>query len=201
MGAEHMKKVQTWSTIPWLLLVIFLGSVSVSQSQDLVRQVDQLKEDLVDLRNEVNALKTLVYGLRKAMLESAPVPPAQQMTEKTPPKKQTVAKAEPAADEKELTRVICKAVGKFFVEADASLRQSNSTAARDSMNRALLNLTSALEGYSGTHRVSKLLSIYEGLAWDTYVAVALRQSIQGNEEFIASLNAHRRKYNDTCPRE
>ncbi len=201
MGAEDMKNVKRRSRIPWLLLVIFLASVSVSQSQDLVRQVDQLKEDLADLRNEINSLKTLVYGLRKAMLESATAPSAQQMAEKPPAKKETAAKPEPAVDEKQLTRVICTAVGKFFDEADASLRQSNSTAARDSMNKALLNLNSALEGYSGTHRVSKLLSIYEGLAWDTYVAVALRRSIQGNEDFIASLNSHRKKYVDTCPKE
>ncbi len=196
-----MNRVQGCSRILWLLLVVFLGSVSVSQSQDLVRQVDQLQSDVADLRAEINSLKTVVNGLRKAMLESATAAPAKPMTEKTQPKKETVAKTEPAADEKQLTHDICKAVGKFFSEADASLRESDSTAARDSMNRALVNLTSALKGYSGTHRVSKLLSIYEGLAWDTYVAVALQQSIQGNQDFITALNSHRQKYIETCPRE
>ena len=39
------------------------------------------------------------------------------------------------------------------------------------------------------------------ITWDTYVAVDLRDSVQGNNAFIDALNEHRRKYRDTCPRD
>ena len=68
------------------------------------------------------------------------------------------------------------------------------------MRSAFHKLNSTLQEYSKLHRVSKLLGIYEGLAWDTYVAVELSGSIQGNQEFIKTLNAHKRKYNETCPK-
>ena len=69
------------------------------------------------------------------------------------------------------------------------------------MKKALQNMNSSLQEYAKTHRVSKLLSIYEGLAWDTYVAVELRRSVQGNEDFLKVLGQHKQKYIDTCPKE
>jgi hypothetical protein len=199
-GAEVMKNARRFSAISWLLLVILLGSVAVAQSQDLTAQMGQVKEDVAALRNELNTLSTMVYELRQELLKLAPPAPAPQVTEKAPPKEQTVVKPETAADEKQLTRDICRAVGKFFDEADVSLKASNSREARDIMNKALVNLASELKGYSGTHRVSKLLGIYEGLIWDTYVAVALRQSVR-QEQYLSSLNRHRQKYIETCPKE
>jgi hypothetical protein len=196
-----MKNVRTCSWISWLLVLILLGSATVLQAQDLFTEVQQLKDNLSDLRSEVSSLKTLVYGLRKAMLESTAAAPAQQPGETASSKKEAVVKPEPAVDDKELTRVICKAVGKFFEEADASLKARDSTAANESMDQARKKLNAALKDYSGTHRVSKLLGIYEGVAWDTYVAVALRQSIQGNQDFMDALNRHKRKYVETCPKE
>jgi hypothetical protein len=200
MGAEGMKEVRRCTTISWLLLVILLGSVSVSQSQDLIKQVDQVKEHVAALRNELNTLSTIVDELRKQLVETANTASAKPATEKAPPKAQAASKPEAAADEKQMTREICQAVGRFFDEADASLKASNAKAARDVMNKALQQLVLDLKGYSGTHRVSKLLVIYEGLVWDTYVAVALRQSTR-QEEFISSLNRHRQKYLETCRQE
>jgi len=195
-----MKSVRRCSTILWLLLVILLGSVSVAQTQDMVGQMDQVKEDVAALRSELNELSTIVTQLRQQLLELATAAPAQRATKKAPPKERIVAKPESAVDEKQLTRDICQAVGKFFAEADASLKASNANEARDIMAKALTNLASGLKEYSGSHRVSKLLGIYEGLIWDTYVAVALRKSVR-QEQYLSYLNRHRQKYLETCPKE
>jgi hypothetical protein len=123
-------------------------------------------------------------------------------------KKTQAKEAQPApmkkqkpVDEKEITRSACQAVGKFFTEVDASLRASDEKVAEARMKEALRHMNSALSDYAHTHRVSKLLNIYEGLAWDTYVAVELRQSIQGNQGFLDALNRHKKKYRETCPGE
>ena len=68
------------------------------------------------------------------------------------------------------------------------------------MRGAFDKLNSTLQEYSRLHRVSKLLGIYDDLAWDTYVAVELTGSVQGNEDFIKTINNHKRKYNETCPK-
>jgi len=162
--------------------------------------MDQLKKELSDLKNEVNNLRSIVYDLRKAALKSTAAP-AEQTPEKAPPKEEKAAKSEPPADDKQITKVACQAVGKFFQEAEASVRASNASTAQARMRKALQNMNSALEAYAKTHRVSKLLNIYEGLAWDAYVAVELRQSVQGNEEFLKTLQQHKQKYRDTCPKE
>lgn len=183
-----------------IFAVIFWGSVSSVLSQDVFREMDQLKKELSDLRNEVSNLRSLVYDLRKAVLKSSPVGP-EQTAGKIPPKEDRAAKPEQPVDDKQITRLACQAVGKFFSEAEASVRASDSSVAKAMMRKALQNLNTALQEYAQSHRVSKLLSIYEGLTWDTYVAVELRGSVQGNEEFLKALSQHRRKYIDTCPQE
>lgn len=191
-----------WMCVRVLLLfvAIFLGSISNVKSQDLFREMDQIKKEVTVLRNEVTNLRTLVYDLRKAVLRTVTASD-QQTPEKEPPKEQKAAQPAQPVDEKQVTRAACQAVGKFFSEAEASVRASNSSTAEARMKKALQNMNSALQEYAETHRVSKLLSIYEGLAWDTYVAVELRQSIQGNEEFLKALGRHKQKYIDTCPKD
>ena len=118
-----------------------------------------------------------------------------------PPKEEKAVTPEPPVDEKQVTKAACLAVGKFFTEAEASVRASDASVAEARMKKALQNMNSSLQEYAKTHRVSKLLSIYEGLAWDSYVAVELRRSVQGNEEFLKTLRQHKQKYIDTCPKE
>jgi len=181
-----------------LLAVVSLGSISDAQSQDVFREIDQVKRDVSDLRNELNDLKNQFYGLRQAVLRS--VASQDQRAPGTPPKEEPIVKQEPSLDEKQLTDSICQAVGKFFEQVDAALAMRDSGAADDRMRNAFHKLNSTLQEYSKLHRVSKLLGIYEGLAWDTYVAVELTGSVQGNEDFLKVINAHKRKYNETCPK-
>lgn len=195
-----MRNVGTWLRVVWLLPLLSFGSISNVQSQDIFRDMDQMKRDVADLKNQVSELQTQFYWLRRAVLKSVPAQ-EQKPSEKAAPAEKKPAKEETAVDDKELTRKICQAVGKFFTEADAALRMGNSDAAKEKMRRAFRTLNSKLEGYQGLHRVNKLLGIYEGLTWDTYVAVELAQSVQGNEDFIAALNRHKQKYADTCPKE
>jgi hypothetical protein len=181
-----------------LLVAVSFGSISDAQSQDIFRELDQLKRDMADLRNELNDLKNQFYGLRQAVLRS--VASQDQRTPTTLPKEEPKVKQETPVDEKQLTDSICQAVGKFFGEVDVALRMNDSAAADDRMREAFHKLNSTLQDYSRLHRVSKLLGIYEGLAWDTYVAVELIGSVQGNDGFLKVLSAHKQKYNDTCPK-
>ncbi len=195
-----MESRSRWWQIIVLLLVIFLGSLSNVCAQDLFREMDQLKGQLSDLKNEVRELKDLVYGLRKAVLKSfasqdqRPSPPA-------PAKEENVVKQENALDEKQLTGIICQTVGKFFSEAEAILKAGNASTAEARMRKAVWDLNSALQSYDRIHRVAKILKIYEGLAWDAYVAVELRQSVAGNVEFLEALKKHKQKYAETCPKD
>ncbi|MBI4964813.1 MAG: hypothetical protein HY913_16175 [Desulfomonile tiedjei] len=183
--------------IALLSVAALLGSTSYVHSQDLFRDMDQVKRDLTELKNEVNQLRTLVYSLREAVLKSV-TSQDQGQPEKARPKEEKAAKSEIPADDKEITREVCPVVGKFFTEVDAALKASDDSAAEARMREASRKMNASLAKYAGTHRVSKLLTIYEGLAWDTYVAVELRGSIQGNQEFIEALNRHKRKYRETC---
>ncbi len=193
-----MQNVGTWLRIFCLLIVIFPVSVLNAQSQDVFREMNQLKEDLSELKNEVDNLRNLVYELRGVALKSAG---SQEQPGTPPPPQEPSAKPqESAADEQEITKIVCPAVGKFFSEADASLAMSDPSAAQDRMNAAFRDLNATLQKYARTHRVSKLLNIYQGLAWDTYVAVELRGAIQGNRDFMVALDKHKRKYAETCPK-
>jgi hypothetical protein len=200
MRAGDMKNGWTCSRVFLLFMVIFLGSISNARSQDLFREMDQLKKEISDLRNEVTNLRSLVYDLRKAVLTTTTAAD-QQASEKVTPKEEKVVKPEQPVDEKQVTKVACQAVGKFFSEAEASVRASDASAAEARMKKALHNMNSSLQEYAKTHRVSKLLAIYEGLAWDTYVAVELRGSVQGNEDFLKALGQHKQKYIETCPKD
>ena len=194
-----MKAVGKFCRVAWLCLclVIFLGSMSQVQSQDLFRDVDQLKRDLSSLRNEVSELRSLVYDLRNAVMKITSSQNEGQ-PERIPAGEEKAAKPEVVVDEKEITRLACQAVGKFFEEADASLRAGDDKEASVRMREAMRHLNSSLHKYSRTHRVSKLTTIYDGLSYDVYVALELRGSVQGNRAFIDALNEHKKKYRDTC---
>jgi hypothetical protein len=195
-----MQNRGAWLRIFCLLIVIFPVSVANAQSQDVFREMNQLKEDLSALRNEVDNLRNLVYELRSAALKSAGSQEQQPPETPPPPQEPTAKQEEGAADDQEITKTVCPAVGKFFSEADASLRMSDPSAAQDRMRAAFKDLNATLQKYAQTHRVSKLLNIYQGIAWDTYVAVELRGAIQGNRDFMVALEKHKRKYAETCPK-
>ncbi len=200
MGAGDMKSDRACWRVLLLFVAIFIGSISNVQSQDLFREMDQLKKQISDLKSEVANLRSMVYDLRRAVLRSV-TGAEQQATQTTPPKEERAAAPTQPVDEKQITKLACRAVGKFFSEAEASVRASNASVAEEKMKMALQHMNSVLQEYAKTHRVSKLLNIYEGLAWDTYVAVQLRGSVQGNEDFLKKLQEHRKKYRDTCPKE
>jgi hypothetical protein len=193
-----MKNTGAWSRILWICVVVSLGSLTHVQAQEIFRDVDQVKRDVSDLKNEVNELKNQFYWLRKAVLKSAATED-QPSSQPAASQQQKTEKQDAALDEKQLTAVICKAVGKFFAEVDAALRMTDAEDAGARMRNAFGDLNSVLQGQRALHRVSKLLDIYEGLAWDTYVAVQLSGSVQGNQDFLAALNKHKRKFADTCP--
>jgi len=195
-----MKIVGTCSRICCLFVLIFLCATSDVRSQDLFSEMDQLKRELSDVKGQLDDLRSQVYELRRAVLKSATAP-ARHAGNKVPPKEEKVVKQEKAPDEQELTRVICGAAGKFFLEAEAILAESDSSAAEARMNKAMQSLHSTLQPHASTHRGNKIIQIYEGLAWDAYVAVELRHSVQGNEEFIQALRKHKQMYLETCPKE
>jgi hypothetical protein len=108
------------------------------------------------------------------------------------------AKQEPVVDEKEITRLACQAVGKFFEQADVSVRGSNKTEASARMNEAMQRLRSSLGNHARAHDVSKLLNICESVYYDISLAAGFRGGIQGNQEFVGALNKHKREYREIC---
>ena len=175
----------------------FLGCASQVYAQDFIRELQDVKSQVSDLQNQVSELRTTVNGLREALLKSV-TKREKQPEEKAPSKLEEAKQKEAEADPAELTRAICPAVGKFFREVDASLRASSQAAARARMKKAYDEMNESLSKYIGLHRVNKLLNIYEDLALDTYVAVEMSQTIQGNQDFLNVLNRHRQKYREAC---
>ncbi len=196
-----MQFIGKCSKIFCFLIAILLVSMSNVQSQDIFREMSQVKSDLSTLKNEVNDLKRLVLELRRVILEQVIVPAGQAPGTVRVGDQAKKGKKPSPKDEEQITKIACKSVGQFFVEAEAALRSSDPSIARSRMHNAMQKLTLALQDYSRTHRVTKLLRIYDGLAWDTYTAVQLRQSITGNEDFLAQLRKHKKKFIETCPKE
>lgn len=194
-----MKKLGTYGKASWLLVLVFIALTSSAQSQDVFREMDRLKAELSTLKSEVRDLRSLVLELRKAMLQNV-LAPDRQSREEAAAKEKTGVKQAPPLNEEELTKTICQSVGRFFVEAEAALRSGDTSMATSDMNKALRKLNSALRDYDRTHRVNKLLNIYEGLAWSTYTAVQLQDSVAGNQDFLKVLRQHKQKYVETCPK-
>ena len=194
-----MDSLGPWFRIVGLLVVVSLGSVSNVESQDLFREMDKVKRELSDLKTELRELKEVVYGLRRAVLKSV-ASEGERASPDVDPSLERAAKQESVLDEKEATRLICQTVGKFFTQAETILQAADVSTADERMKQALRTLNSSLRNYADMHRVAKILNIYEGLAWDAYVAVELRGSVAGNAEFWEALSKHKRKYIETCPK-
>jgi flagellin-specific chaperone FliS len=195
-----MKHMAAYGRTLILITVAFLTLCSHALSQDLFRETENLKTEIAQLRSEVNELKSLVYELRRTLLKSG-VSAARPGKDAAPP--ETVKpipqkKAAETLSDEQLTAIICSAIGKFYAEADTVLSMNDASAAESRMNKALETLDATLDEFSGQHRVSKLMDIYEGLAWDTLSAVRMRGSITGNENFTNMLARHRQKYRDSC---
>jgi hypothetical protein len=200
MEGWGMSKLLSGSRVLWLLAVILFGSVTNVQSQDIFQELDQVKKDLSDLKEEVSNLRNQFFSLRNTVMESkSPAP--QQTVEKAPPKVDESPKPEQKLTDEQLTKIVCQAIGTFFSETEVILGASDRYAADEKMREALRKLNSSLRRYAGTHRIAKLLGIYEGLASDAYMAVELRDSIAGNEDFLRTLRKHKQKYLKSCPRE
>jgi hypothetical protein len=197
MGVGAMKTRGVVGRIILVSVFMFLGCVSQVYGQDFIRELQDVKSQVSDLQDKVNELQTTVNGLREAVLKSV-TKPEKQPEEEKPSKLEEAKRKEAEADPEELTRAICPAVGKFFREVNASLRANTQAAARARMKKAYNEMNASLSKYIGLHRVNKLLNIYEDLAWDTYIAVEMQQTIQGNEDFLRVLNKHRQKYREGC---
>ena len=65
-----MKKNRLGLWIFSLLAAVSFGSGPYAQSQDIFREMDQVKRDVSALRNEVSDLKNQFYSLREAILKS-----------------------------------------------------------------------------------------------------------------------------------
>lgn len=193
-----MPKLRIWTQC-CLLVIIVAGAASVARSQDVFREIDQLKSEISSLKDEVNRLRGIVYELRESALKSA-APQEKAEPEKSRSEQEKATKKESPITDEELTKIICRGVGRFFKETDVALAAGPETS-QEKMRNAFRKLNSLLKEHSDMHRVSKLLDIYQGLAWDTYVAVDLRESVQGNEEFLQVIEKHKRKYAETCPKE
>ena len=62
------------------------------------------------------------------------------------------------------------------------------------MRKAIAELNAETEKYSRAEKIRDIMSLAEGLAWDTYVAVQNRNSVAGNTDFINYIKDYKATY-------
>ncbi len=160
-------------------------------SQDIFSQLDQLRDQLNTLQQEVSNLKAVVYTLEKQAPKPATTP-SPPLTERKPQKRLGTL------EKKEAKSLACKAGEKFLVAVDAALALNNEPEAERRMDRAMADLRAALHPYEEDKEVAKFLSLAEALAWDTYTAVGLRTSVEGDSEFLRYIAQSKRRFAIFC---
>ena len=136
-------------------------------------------------------------SLRKVILK-------QSIAADKAPKETTTAPATPPAPtltpaEQEKIKVdVCQSLGQFFDQIDKALNMPNASDAGRLMRKAIAELNAETEKYGRTEKIRDIMSLAEGLAWDTYVAVQNRNSVAGNTDFINYINDYKTKYKKRC---
>jgi len=166
-------------------------------AQAIIGDVQQLQQQVNQLRSDVDELQSAMAGLRRILVRQGTVSHHDPQERPTPlPRVVTVEKT--PMDDAEIKSQICKAIGLFFGQIDRALKMSNSVDAEDLMKKTLSKLNSELDKYRTYPQVRHILTLAEGLAWDTYTAVDARYTTIGNADFIRAIDQYRQKYESAC---
>jgi hypothetical protein len=194
---SHKKMSRILNTLTALLIVLGCSQAAV-HAQSIIAEQQQLQQQVDELRRDVNDLQSTVGGLRRAILRQGT---AAQQPADTKPASQTRpgrSNASPVEDGK-IKAQVCQAVGHFFGQIDRALKMSDGDAAEEFMRKAVAQLNSELDRYSTYGQVRHILTLAEGLAWDTYTAVEARYITVGNTDFIQAIEDYRKRYKTVCP--
>ena len=185
-----------WTTCLALLLILgfFVGD---SRSQNLIVDQQKQQQQIERLRSDVDELKRTVESLRKVILRksiAADKAPKETTTAPATPPAQTLTPAE----QERIKVEVCQSLGQFFDQIDKALNMPNASDAGRLMRKAIAELNAETEKYGRTEKIRDIMSLAEGLAWDTYVAVQNRNSVAGNSDFINYINDYKTKYKKRC---
>jgi cell division septum initiation protein DivIVA len=186
-----VKPRRTFLLVHVVVLCLVGGLSATVYAQDVFRQIDDLTEQLNALKREVTDLKDRVNALQRQLQQ----PPKRET--QTPP-----TSAEPPKDQalgREKTKALaCEPLKKFTSEADAALALTDPSAAQTKMDEAESALRAALNPYARYREIAQILGMASAVSWDVPSAVELRESPQGNKEFLEALASLKRRFASFC---
>jgi len=174
------------------LVCILLGAAANVYGQDIFRQVDELRSQVEALKREVTSLRNMLDALRVPALQPAGPAGSRSLLSVTPPA------AEKSLDKEAVKSLACEPLRRFVAEADDALRSNELAAAQARMESAQAALRSALKPYSNDKEIQRILGISDAVAWDTTTAIELRDSVEGNTEFLDALAQYKRRFTRFC---
>jgi hypothetical protein len=174
-----------------LVLCLVVGLWSSAYGQDVFRQIDDLTEQLNALKREVTDLREKVNALQR-QLQQPPRGEAQ-----TAPRSPEPVKDQALGREK-TKALACEPLRKFASEADTALALIDPSAAQSKMDEAESALRAALNPYARYREISQILGMASAVTWDVPGAVELRDSPQGNKDFLESLSSLKRRFGSFC---
>jgi hypothetical protein len=161
-------------------------------AQNVSVDVNQLKDQVRILQRDVSDLRDKVGFLEKQVMKPAGSSSSAN-ADKGAQKKPVLT-----LKESELRAVACKAGDKFVAEVDAVLNLTDAGEAQERMDKALTELKATLSPYAGNTEMEGFISLAGAMAWDTYTAVGLRPSVEGNTEFLQYIDQHKRRFRTFC---
>jgi hypothetical protein len=178
-----------------ILLVYFQPIV---YAQSILAEQQQLQRQVDTLREEVEELKAVVGALRRAIMRHHAEKTETRSASMTGTSGTSIGTPSAAVDEGALKAQACKDVGQFFDQIDRALKMTDREAAEGAMRKAVGQLNNALDNYRTYPQVRHILTLAEGLAWDTYTAVANRYGTVGNADFVKAIEEYRTRYKKAC---
>jgi hypothetical protein len=182
------------------LLLVFGAFVGAARSQSVIAEQEQQQRQIDELRRDVDELRRTIATLKKAALKQHVS--SQDVTQEkiSRPNNLSVDSLPPAEQEK-IKAEICDALGHFFAQIDKALKMPDSSEAEKFMSKSIAQLKSTVDKYGPSDRLRSLMSLAEGLAWDTYTAVETRNSVYGNADFLNYIKEYKGKYAKRCGRQ
>jgi hypothetical protein len=178
---------------PWFVfLVCILLAAANAYGQDIFRQVDELRSQVEALKREVASLRHMLDAMRVPALQPTGPAGSRSLMATAPPA------AEKALDKEAIKTLACEPLRRFVAEADDALRSNDLPETQARMDKAQAALRSALKPYLQVHEIERILGIADAVAWDTCTAVELKDSVEGNNEFLDSLTRYKRRFTRFC---
>jgi len=179
---------------PWyvFLFCILLAAAADVHGQDIFRQIDDLRSQVETLKREVASIRNMLDAIRApALQQTSPGAPRSLLPTTTPV-------AEKPLDKESVKLLACEPLRRLIAEADHALQSSNLPATQARMENARAALRNTLKQYTYDKEIQRMLGIADAVVWDTMTAVELKDSVEGNTEFLESLAQYKRRFTRLC---